>query len=101
MDNSAPLLTLGITAFCYLCGSYPEVNIGAFESDAGTAIRGHGSHKNQLFDAVAGVDEVPALEELELSFELAAGAELSEGLDVSLPDLASLLPFADAGFAEE
>jgi hypothetical protein len=81
------------------------------ESDARTAIRGHAVNQNQffetsdqLFEAVAGVDEaVEAVEpeELELPSELAAGAGLSEGFDVSPPDLASLPPLADAGFAEE
>ena len=78
------------------------------ESDARTAIRGYAAHKNQLLDAVdelveavAVVDEAVELDELELSLELAAGAELSDGLDVSPPDFASLLPFAAGGFAEE
>jgi hypothetical protein len=44
------------------------------------------------------LDEV---DELELPSELAAGAELSEGFDVSPPDLASWLPLAGFGFAEE
>jgi hypothetical protein len=60
--------------------------------------------RNQLFEAPAGADEVVVLDELlvlsELP-ELAADVELSDGFDVSLPDLASLLPLADAGFAEE
>jgi len=43
------------------------------------------------------LDEPEPVSELD---ELAAGAELSEGFDVSPPDLASLLPLA-AGFAEE
>jgi hypothetical protein len=57
-------------------------------------------------EAAAGVDEVvePAefaeLDELELPSELAAGAELSDGFDVSLPGFASVLPLA-AGLAEE
>jgi hypothetical protein len=56
---------------------------------------------DQLLDVVAGVAEAAGVDELELLSELAAGAELSEGFDVSPPDLASLLPFAEAGFAEE
>lgn len=63
----------------------------------------------QLLEAAAGVDEVLEPDELELPFEPAepaAGAELSEelelsDLDESLPDLASPLSFADAGFGEE
>jgi hypothetical protein len=51
-------------------------------------------------DDVAGAGEAAGLEELELSLEPAAEAELSEGFDASLPDLASLLPL-EAGFAEE
>lgn len=51
-------------------------------------------------DEAAGAGEAVELEELELSVELAADVELSEGFDVSPPDLASLL-LADAGFAEE
>lgn len=58
---------------------------------------------DQLLEAAADVDEAFVPEELELPFELVelAGAELSEGLDESLPDLASEPPFAEAGFAEE
>jgi hypothetical protein len=52
-------------------------------------------------DEAAGAGEAVEVDELELLSELAAGAELSEGFDVSPPDLASLLPFAEAGFAEE
>ena len=63
----------------------------------------------QLLEAAAGADEVLEPDELELSpepAEPAAGAELSEepelsDLEESLPDLASELPFADAGFGEE
>lgn len=59
---------------------------------------------NQLFDVVAGVDDVDVeLDEPapELSLELFAGAVLSAGLEVSPPDLA-VSPFEDAaGFAEE
>ena len=59
---------------------------------------------DQLLEAAAGGDDALVPDELELPSELeelAAGAELSEGFDVSPPDLASLLPFAEAGFAEE
>jgi hypothetical protein len=58
----------------------------------------------QLFEVPAVVEEAVVLDELEEPFELpelAAGVELSDGFDVSLPDLASLLPLADAGFGEE
>lgn len=100
---------MGITVLCDLCVS-TSVTLHrsqqqALESDAQTTIRGHAAQKNQLFDAVAelleavaGVDEFELVSELA---ELAAGAEPSEGFDVSPPDLASLLPFAAAGFAEE
>jgi hypothetical protein len=95
---------LGITVLCDLCVS-TSVTLHrsphpAFESDARTAIRGYRSHGNQLLDDVAGAGEAAGLEELELSLEPAAEAELSEGFDASLPDLASLLPL-EAGFAEE
>ena len=65
---------------------------------------------DQLLEAAAGVEEAFVPDELELSFELVEFAdavlseplaELSEPLDESLPDLASELPLADAGFAEE
>jgi hypothetical protein len=57
---------------------------------------------NQFFDAAAGAEEAVDVDGLELLSELeAAGAVLSDGFAVSPPDLASLLPFAEAGFAEE
>jgi hypothetical protein len=55
-------------------------------------------------EVVAGVDdavEAAESEELELPFELAAGAVVSEGFDVSPPDLVSALPLAAAGLGEE
>jgi hypothetical protein len=76
----------------------------ALESDAGTAIGGYAADNIQLLDVAAGVEEaVEAVdsEELELPFELAAGAVVSAGFDASPPDLASALPLAAAGLAEE
>jgi hypothetical protein len=58
-------------------------------------------NQNQFLEAVDGVVEAGELDELELPSGLAAGVELSDGFDVSPPDLASLLPLAEAGFAEE
>lgn len=106
---------MGIVIFCDLCVStsvtVPGSQHPALESDARTAIRGHAANQNQFFElvdeffeAVAGVDEVVELDEVEFVSELdelVAGAELSEGFEVSPPDFASLLPFAAAGFAEE
>ena len=71
------------------------------ESDAQTGIGGQKSHESQLLDGAAGAGEAVELAELELLSELAAGAVLSEGFDVSPPDAASLPPLADEGFAEE
>lgn len=59
---------------------------------------------NQLLDVVVVVGEAVVPDELEVLFELpelAAGVELSDDFEGSLPDLASLLPLAEAGFAEE
>jgi hypothetical protein len=102
MDNSAPLLNLFITAACHLCGSYRKVNIGVGVRCLNDDSRPH-LPGNQLLEAVA-AEEAVEPDELEVSFELeelAAGVELSDDLDASLPDLASLLPLAEAGFAEE
>jgi len=49
---------------------------------------------------VDGVEEAGELL-LELPFELAAGADLSDGFDVSPDDLAASPLLAAAGFAEE
>ena len=60
--------------------------------------------ENQLLDVVAVVGEAVVPEEPDVLSELpelAADVELSDGFELSPPDFASLLPFADAGFGEE
>lgn len=97
---------------CKICSLLPNAtsvevtrkSTSALESDAQSAIHVYAVLENQLFDAVGVAAEAAGLDELELASvlaELAAGAELSDDLDASPPDLASLLLLADAGFAEE
>lgn len=99
MDDSAPLQNLFVTVECHLCGSYEEVNIRRWIRCANRKSQPR-SQQNQLFDVVAGVEEAAGADEPEVPVE-AAGVELSDDFGVSLAGLASLLPFAEAGLAEE